>query len=291
MIITDALETALLDLLHELRDADLPLILGGGYGLFLKQREVQESGVQLLLNSVPPLRSTNDLDLFLKAELLTDSSRLIPLRNALDKLGFEAIGSAKFYQFVKNFDFEARMWEIKVDFLAAPPNTQLFPHVKMDSRRIRPQPSVGIHAHRTNEAVAVEDEAQPITLSGFLSAGKEFKGDLSLPSTYAFMLMKLFALRDQADVESKGFGRKHALDLYTLAAIMTEEDLQQSFALRERYRDRPEAIEASRIARILFGDENSTGRLRLREHEFSPDSKSLTDFSEILREIFTSRHE
>jgi|GEM_PF-3935920 len=34
------LRTALLDLLFELRDADLRLIIGGGYGLYLKREQV-----------------------------------------------------------------------------------------------------------------------------------------------------------------------------------------------------------------------------------------------------------
>lgn len=37
------LKTSLLDLLYELRSRDVPLILGGGYGLYLRQVQLQEA--------------------------------------------------------------------------------------------------------------------------------------------------------------------------------------------------------------------------------------------------------
>ena len=45
----DQLETTLLDLLHALDGADLPLLLGGGYGLVLRNRYLQERGEPPLL--------------------------------------------------------------------------------------------------------------------------------------------------------------------------------------------------------------------------------------------------
>lgn len=41
-----ALKTALLDLLHETRDTDLKLIIGGGYGIYLKRQHARESGTR-----------------------------------------------------------------------------------------------------------------------------------------------------------------------------------------------------------------------------------------------------
>ena len=43
-----ALRTALLELLFELRDADLRLIIGGGYGLYLKREHVRQQGLRTL---------------------------------------------------------------------------------------------------------------------------------------------------------------------------------------------------------------------------------------------------
>ena len=226
-------------------------------------------------------------DLFLRTELLVESARLIPLRDALDRLEFTVIASAQNYQFARKMEQGDQVWDIKVDLLAKPPDTQRFPQIKMDSRRIKPHPSVGIHAHRTNEAIAIEDEAASLTLSGFRSSGEAYTGTVFLPSTYALLLMKLFALRDQVDAENKGFGRKHALDLYTLVAILTEPEYEQTKTLRERYQHTEEAKDAARIVSTLFADESTPGMRRLRENELLPSTAGLNEFRELLHEFFS----
>jgi hypothetical protein len=292
MGIPDPLEATLLDLLFELREDPFPLILGGGYGLYLRQRQVMkqviESGETLLLSAIPPLRSTNDLDLFLRTELLADSNRLKPLRDALDRLGFTVILSAQNYQFARKFTWGDREWDIKVDLLAREPDPATYPSLKFDSRRIKPDPSAGIHAHTTPEAVAVEDEATPLTVSGKRTNGEEYDGTIYLPSSYAFLLMKLFALRDQWQVESKEFGRKHALDIYTIVALLTQEELGKSLKLRERYRSAPIAVEAGRIVRELFSSLDAPGGLRLREHPNFPGvtPEEAEEFLGTLTELF-----
>lgn len=62
----DLLEASLLDILYELKDTEISLILGGGYGLHLKRLHAlkkKASGERLLLSVVSPARSTNDLDI------------------------------------------------------------------------------------------------------------------------------------------------------------------------------------------------------------------------------------
>ena len=49
-------------------------------------------------------------------------------------------------------------------------------------------------------------------------------------------MMKLAAFYDQIYDARRGFGRKHALDIYTLMAILTEEELQRTQELSARYR-------------------------------------------------------
>lgn len=118
----DPLLTTLLDLLYELRDADFPLVLVGGYGLYIRQERLQESGEPTLLEAIPPLRATNDLDVFLRTELVTDSERLRPLRGALYRLGFMVIPSAQNYQFARKFTLAGQDWDIKIDLTAKPPD-------------------------------------------------------------------------------------------------------------------------------------------------------------------------
>ena len=91
------------------------------------------------------------------------------------------------------------------------------------------------------------------------------------PKAYPYLMMKLFAFRDQYEKEWKGFGREHALDLYTLVSIMTEVEYQKTLELARRYAAAEVAAEATRIVNSLFAGPDSLGTLRLREHQlFSP---------------------
>lgn len=286
---TDPLKTTLLDLLYELRDADVPLLLGGGYGLYLKQEATLAGDAPRLLDLTPPLRATNDLDLFLRTELIADSERLRPLRAALDRLGFTVIPSAQNYQFARKFTLDGIVWDIKVDLLTRTPDPAVYPHLKFDARRVKPHPSVGLHAHRTDEALAIEDGAEPLELTGERTSGETFTGTVFLPPTYAFLMMKLFALNDQKDDAAKLYGEKHSLDLYTLVSLLTEAEYQATLALRDRYQSSPEAQMAARLVGELFATTESIGSLRLRRNESLPRDVNHGDFTSLLREVFPER--
>lgn len=49
MITIPDLQTSLLDLLFEIEGADIKLIIGGGFGIYLKIDYVQRSGMRTLL--------------------------------------------------------------------------------------------------------------------------------------------------------------------------------------------------------------------------------------------------
>jgi len=59
MITMSDLQTALLDLLHQVQGADVKLIIGGGFGIFLKTDHVRRLGMRTLLREWPEPRSTN----------------------------------------------------------------------------------------------------------------------------------------------------------------------------------------------------------------------------------------
>ena len=101
MITHTTLRTALLDLLWELQGTGINLIVGGGYGIFLKTIYVRERNLRTLLAEQPEVRSTNDLDLFLRPELLIQPGKLIPFSSAIEKLGYKVIETARNYQFIK----------------------------------------------------------------------------------------------------------------------------------------------------------------------------------------------
>ena len=56
MITIPDLQTALLDLLHEVEGTDVTLMIGGGFGIFLKTDHVRRLGVRTLLHEWPELQ-------------------------------------------------------------------------------------------------------------------------------------------------------------------------------------------------------------------------------------------
>ena len=117
MITIPDLQTALLDLLHEAQGTDVKLIIGGGYGIYLKTDHVRQMEVRTLFKEWPEPRSTNDLDLFLRPELLIESVKIKPLAEAITMLGYKVVTGAEKYQFVKPGPGGAEAGSIKIDIL------------------------------------------------------------------------------------------------------------------------------------------------------------------------------
>src|SRR5262249_1240812 len=136
----DLMQSCLLDLLYELRETDIPLILGGGYGIYQKRRQALASGERLLIATPPPARSTSDIDVFLTSELLAGPERLPQFRDALQRLGYRVIESAKYYHFVRPIPGSDR--EIKIDLLTREPDQERYPQLKADARRVGPKKSI-----------------------------------------------------------------------------------------------------------------------------------------------------
>ena len=79
----DVLKATLLDILYELRDSAFTLLIGGGYGLFLKQLHLASSGQTQTLfapETWPQPRSTNDIDVLLRPEIVTESKHMDIIR-------------------------------------------------------------------------------------------------------------------------------------------------------------------------------------------------------------------
>jgi len=151
----DDLRTVLLELLCELDGTGADVMLGGGYGLFLKQEYLASSGATTLIPSDrwPEARSTNDIDLLLRPEIVTRTEHMSSIRKALDRLGFEPVDGAKFYQFVKSLGGGR---SVKVDFLAGPlGQDDDAKRVRTDSRRIKPRPISRFSAVRDEIASAM----------------------------------------------------------------------------------------------------------------------------------------
>lgn len=286
MITIVDLQTSLLDLLHEIEGSEVNVIIGGGFGIYLKVVHVTKEGRRTLWREWPEPRSTNDLDLFLRPELLIESEKLKPLAEAIERLGYQAVAGAEKYQFVKPGAGGADPGSVKIDILTGPQNRFKGTKVRADARRARPHPSIGIHAHPVDEALTLEDGLLPIALSGALSSGESSKAEIFLPHPYTFAMMKLFAFRDRVEDANKDFGRYHALDLYTILATMTEDEWAYALKLRGRYRDQPAIMEAGRLVSEYFSATNRLGIIRLKESPYYRSEFQIDEFMSALQELF-----
>jgi hypothetical protein len=286
MITLPDLQTSLLDLLHEIEGTEIKLIIGGGFGIFLKIDHVQRLNKRTLLQKWPEPRSTNDLDLFLRPELLLESAKLKPLAEAIARLGYQVVPGAEKYQFVKAGPGGAEAGSIKIDILTGPQHCFQGTRVKADARRARPNPSIGVHAHPVDEALTLEKGLFGKTLEGKLSSGEYWKADFFVPHPYTFSMMKLFAFRDRLDDANKEFGRYHALDLYAILATTTEEEWRYALELRDLYGDQPYVVEAGCLASEYFSALDRLGMIRLQESSYYRPDLQLDEFMSALHELF-----
>jgi hypothetical protein len=280
------LQTALLDLLHGIQDTDIKFIIGGGFGIYLKTEFVRQRALRTLFREWPTVRSTNDLDLFLRPELLIDSIKLKPLSAAIIRLGYRVIPGAEKYQFIKPGPGGMDAGSIKIDILTGPQIRFKGTRVKVDARRARPTPSVGIHAHPVNEASTLEIGLLPETVVGNLSSGEAWQGEVLLPHPFTFSMMKLFAFKDRLNDSNKEFGRYHALDIYTILATTTEAEWGQALELRDQHWNEPPVMEAGDLVAEYFSTRECFGMIRLRESRYYRPELQLGDFMSVLQELF-----
>jgi hypothetical protein len=286
MITMADLQTSLLDLLHEIEGSEIIFIIGGGFGIYLKASHVVKEGSRTLWKEWPEPRSTNDLDLFLRPELIIESKKLKPMAEAISRLGYQVVPGAENYQFVKPGPGGAEAGSVKIDILTGPQSRFEGTRVRTDGRRARPRPSIGIHAHPVDEALTLEDGLKPIVLSGALSSGESTRAEVFLPHPYTVVMMKLFAFRDRLGDANKDFGRYHALDLYTILATTTEDEWGYALQLRDQSRDLPFIIEAGRLVLEHFSAIDRLGMIRLRESPYYRPELRLDDFMSALQELF-----
>jgi len=286
MITIVDLQTSLLDLLHEIEGSEIKVIIGGGFGIYLKVVHVAKEGRRTLWREWPEPRSTNDLDLFLRPELLIESEKLKPLAEAIERLGYQAVAGAEKYQFVKPGAGGADSGSVKIDILTGPQSRFKGTKVRADPRRARPHPSIGIHAHPVDEALTLEDGLVRIVLAGALSSGEPSKAEIFLPHPYTFAMMKLFAFRDRVEDADKDFGRYHALDLYTILATTTEDEWAYALKLRDQNRGQPSITEAGGLVSKHFSGTDRLGIIRLKESLYYRPELRLDEFMSALQEFF-----
>ncbi len=280
------LRTQLLDLLRALQGTAIDPILAGGYGLFLWQQVRAKEGKATVLagSHWPSPRATGDLDLFLRLELVADAARMAVLRKALHRLGYEVVEAVKYTQFVKPLG-QGR--QVKVDLLAGPDVRHADRRlVRIHGWRVKPQPGVGLHARLADDAVGIEQKLRRIRVHGALSTGEPYSTDVLLPNGFTYLVMKLCAFRDRKDDPTKDRARHHAVDLFRIAAMLTEDEYEAARGLSEVHREDSAVTGARAVVAEDFSSAHDTGVLRLRERQASVTEDDLNEFLAVLAELF-----
>ncbi|MEX0714424.1 MAG: hypothetical protein WD278_18960 [Pirellulales bacterium] len=283
----DQLTASLLDLLHEL-EGGVPIMVGGGFGLYLKRRHLAASGQRTLFDRLPEPRATNDLDLFLRVEVLADLRRTRIVAEAIRRLGYRVVEDAKFLQWKRHAVVGGVPQEVKIDILVGPLGEYRNKlHIKMP--RVRPKGNIEFHAHAVEEAIHVEEEPIAVTVAGRRSTGEPHAGTVHIPQAFPYLMMKLYAFDDRKDDVDKDLGRHHALDLYTIVGMITEREYERAKELGAGHPANTPISRACAIVRDHFARATAVGVLRLREHMLFRQDFLVDEFLSILREIFPGR--
>jgi hypothetical protein len=223
--------------------------------------------------------------MFLRAELLSDLDRTREVRDAILRLGYTPVEEAKFLQWKREMVVAGVPQEVKIDVLVGPLG-DFRTRLKVSMPRVRPRGNIEFHAHAVEEAIMIEDHPIAVKVTGVRSTGEPYAGTVEVPEAFPYLMMKLHAFADRTADANKDLGRHHALDAYTIVGIMTESEYVRAKQIGAEQSGDANVERARAIVREDFSEETSTGILRMREHRlFKPDFQ-LSQFRQVLREVF-----
>lgn len=256
---TDPLRIELIRIARDLQDHGIRLIVGGGYGLFLRTQQIPDTDYEKLrFKETPIARSTEDIDIFLTADIITSVEKTENVRDAILNAGFEPV--TKHFQFEKEIRLGPTPVKVKIDLLAAPVPESDQIKLKLNSLpRVKPKGATGVHAYLTEEAVTIDEGLTSIDISVGATPLEVF-----IPHSFSYLILKLFAFRDRKDDPQKG--PYHAVDLYRTVGMMTEREWEETLALAARYRDDPKVQEAATIVSNYFSGQESEGVMHIRRY-------------------------
>ena len=290
----DPLITYLLDFLFELEKNGLktPLIIAGGFGLFLKRRYLAERQERTLFSNMPGARSTEDIDIFAQRNTLCDIQQAQSIKDALSRLQYEVIEAEKYMQWKKTINIGTQTGTIKIDFLVGNVDAyRSYLHIEQgrNPRRARHPRVEGFHARITKEALLIDEKAQKIPLSGIRTSGETHDTTICVPHPFTYLLMKLFAFRDRQEKLQKQQTQYHAFDIFLIIGLLTESELHEAIEFGKHYAEEPIVQEAKRIIADHFTGTPSDGMVAIKSHpSFSAnfEAKHYSEFEQILMEVF-----
>lgn len=275
MSVLIALTEELLKLLKACDKADVPLTIGGGLGLYLRDIHLEtERSPRFPVRPEP--RTTDDIDCLLTPDVITSKDKMEVLRDIITvELGYQP--HVEHMQFKKELD-DGR--EVKIDLLTAMPEDTS--KLKVNPPRVRPKFARRIHAYRTIEAATVTFEPRIIPVAG---------SEVSIPSAVNYVILKIHAFHDRYEDEKADYGKHHAFDIFRIVTAMDEQDWETVGRFHEEHGDDDHVIEARRIRAVFFDGRTAKGILRIQENigfKTKADELSgyLDEFRRDLRELF-----
>ena len=271
----DPLVHHLAELAKGLDTENIPIILGGGMSLYLRQKFLSGRNPRYPFDL--PARSTADLDIFLSSRLIADAGKIESLRRVIGHLGYSVVPEAKNFQFAKKIMLYGQERTIKIDLLAAPPRGEDLSLVSVHGLRIKPRGAAGIHAYLTNESEGIEFGKLSID-PGLLDPSFTSKNKtLFIPSAFNFLILKLHAFNDRKNDEAKDSGRYHAWDIFATVVRMSEGDWTAAKEHLAAHAARLYIKKAAEIRKTDFSVRTALGLLRLRENESYKGERELYD--------------
>jgi len=273
----DLLNRALTELETALTECDIKLIVGGGFGLFLLQTDltIKEDIRTLIARKawcIP--RSTADIDVIIETCIVASLDHIKSLRESLDHLGYTVIAGVEYMHFEKLFSEKDR---VEINFLTGPiENVSLVEKIKVNRPRVRPKGDVKLHAYLTDEAIALSDSLH--TVAGY--------HNVFLPSPTTFLTMKLHAFRDRFQQDEQEKAGHHAMDVYRVISMMTEERYSETKAYLLSNRERSAVKSAAEIVHTYFHASDLPGITKIREHPLYRPELELDVMRASLDELF-----
>jgi len=272
----DPLVHHLAELAKELDTENIPIILGGGMGLYLRQKFLSRQAARYPFDLLA--RSTEDLDIFLSSGLIADAGKIDALRHTIDRLGYQVVPNARNFQFKKTVLLYGQGRTIKIDLLAAPPREEDMVLVSVKKPRIKPRKCVtDIHAYLTEESAGIEFGKlviEPELLDPSLRLKNRI---LFLPSAFNLLILKFHAFEDRKNEEESYFGRHHAWDIFATAVRMNEADWAAAKEHLGLHAARQYIKKAAGIRKADFSSRSGLGLLRLRENDAYKQERELYD--------------
>jgi hypothetical protein len=126
----------------------------------------------------------------------------------------------------------------------------------------------------------------PLTIEGVGSDAIEGLVVVYIPQPFTFLLMKLHAFADRLQDHRVDLGRHHALDVYRIIAMLTEEEYA---AIRQSVEKHAASLPIHRAREIVgehFSSPAAMGVIRIQEHALFAAPMNTTALVNALVDLF-----